>query len=262
MNKKRALTIILVFTLLLGSIIYVLSVNKKYNKLVISEKKWNSLIDSRELDTSIYFDTLKFNDYNLLVDEGNSTIYYSLIDVSSRYNPQVEYTLSSENLKIAFNRKIDDSILEKEDIKVILYNDDSYKVYSLVVTSYPVINIIRKDTAVSKRMNNVDLELFDNYADASQRVVKSFGKLMVIKENEEYRLSLIKESIGHNKRDNYVSIFGMDRHNEYVLKLANDEGENKRYVRVFMNGKFTGIFSLEFDNGGVNKFEQNRENNK
>lgn len=262
MNKKWLLGIILSLTLLTLLFVTLFTPNTRYNKLIISEEKWNKIINSRDENNNLILKNIKFNDYNLLIDEENSVVYYSVVNSSKKYNPLIEYGTDNK-LKIAFNKKITDDVLEQDNnLKIMLYNDDSYKIYSLVITNYSILNINIEEKQNNKKRIDISLELFDNHVNSRQRLLKSIGKLNIIEENKEYSFSLIKESLGHNKRENNISIFGMQKHDEYTLSLAENTNEEKKYVRFFINNKYLGLYSLGYDERGMNIFERNKENNK
>ena len=260
MNKKVLLVAILVLTIITIGIILIFRSNTRYNNLVISDEKWNDIINSRIESTSISFETIKFNDYNSLIDEENSIIYYSVVDSSKKYNPSIEYTTNVNKLKIAVNNQI--TSINDDNLKIILYDDNNYHIYSLTVTNYPILNISTKEQLNDKKRIDIELELFDNHDTVPQRVVKSIGKLKVIDENRKYSFSLIKESLGHNKRENHISILGMEKHDEYTLEIADSIKENQRYVQFFINNKYIGIYSLSYKEGSMNNFERNKQKNK
>ncbi len=86
----------------------------------------------------------------------------------------------------------------------------------------------------NKAKINMDLESFDNHVNSSHRVIKSKGKLVIIEDNKEYSFSLKKESLGRNSRDNYISIFGMEKRDEYIIKKVNNTYDYERYVSFFI----------------------------
>lgn len=263
MNKKRLLGIILVLTFLAIGIILLLTKSVKYNKLVISKEKWENIISNRNMNSKIKFQSIKFNDYELLIDEENSIIYYSMVNSSDMYNPSIQYNLINKKIKIAINNNINNEVFEQTDIiKILLYNKNSYRIYSLVVTNYPILNANYLEDEKDNKKIDVELELFDNHVNSPQKLLKSEGKFNVIEENEEYSFSLIKKSVGRNKRENHISIFGMEKRNEYRLKKVNSIKDNERYVHLFINNKHIGLYSLGFMEGGINNFERNKENNK
>lgn len=237
MNRKLVLRIILVIILITIGIIILLSIRKRYNKLVISDSKWNDIINSRTLNTNIKLDNIMFNDYNLIIDEQNSTIYYSIVESKNKYNPKIKY--EDNDLKIAFSDK-----LNSNNIKLIIYNDNYYHIYNLVVTDLPMINISYNEDNLGRKIP-IKLYLFDNHIDAYARVMKSDGKLVIIENNKEYRFSLMKESLGHNERKNNISIFGMEKHNEYVLRNT-EEINHDRHVNLFINNEYMGVYALGY----------------
>lgn len=263
MNKKWLLGIILALTCLAIIIVLVFKINTRYNKLVVNENKWSSIINNRNTSTSISLESIEFNDYNLLIDNENSVIYYSVVNSKRKYNPSIKYK-SNKKVSIAINDSITDEKLEDTDaLKIMIYNDNEYRIYKLVATNYPILNIKYKDNTNNKTKISMELELFDNYVDSHQRVLKSVGKLRIIKENEEYSFSLTKESLGHNKRENYISIFGMEKRDEYLIKVTNKTSDEERYVQFFINGEYKGLYSFgPKEERRIDNFERNRENNK
>ena len=262
MSKKWLFIVILVLTIFTIGIIVVLTYKTRYNKLVINENKWNEIISNRNTSTSIILENIVFNDYNLLIDEENKIIYYSVVDVVDKYNPSVKYQ-TNENVNIAINDSIKDEYLEKDNaLKIMLYNDVEYVIYTLVTTNYPILNIKYNENTFNKTKISMELELFDNYVAMPQRVLKSKGNLRIIEENKEYSFSLIKESLGRNKRDNYISIFGMEKKDEYIIKKTLNTNKEEKYVMLFINNKYNGIYSFGPKEERGDNYERNRANNK
>ena len=122
-----------------------------------------------------------------------------------------------------------------------------------MVTNYPLLNINYSEKNNKKRLP-IELELFDNHVDSTQKVVKSRGMLNIVEDNNEYRFSLIKESPGHNERENNISIFGMEKHDEYVLLKTDEKDNNEKYVQLFINKKYIGVYSLKYiDNRNIDR---------
>lgn len=264
MNRKWLLGIILALTIIFVVIILVLTHKTKYNKLIVSNDKWNDIINSRNISTDINLESIEFNDYNLLIDNENSIIYYSVVDVKSKYNPSVKYTVNNKKIKIAFNKEITDEVLEDTDtLKVIIYDDNSYRIYTLVATKYPILNVSYNGEYNNRKKINIKLEVFDNYVNSPNRVLKSDGELRVIEENKEYAFSLKKESMGHNERENHISIFGMEKQNEYLIKATDTTDKEAKYVQFFINNEYKGLYTFGHNEGRrIDNFERNRENNK
>ena len=261
MNRKILLGIILALTSLALIPVLALRFTSKYDKLILSEDDWNSIITSRTLSTSINIESIKFNDYNLLIDNDDNIIYYSVVDSANKYNPRVKYTTSGLS-SIAINSYITDESLEQtDDLKIMVYNDKYYKIYSLIATKYPILNVIKVNEETDKKKSDVELEVFDNHIDAPQRLLKLQGKFKTIEKDKIYTLSLIKESLGNNKRENHISIFGMEKRDEYVIKKIDGDSE-KKCIRLFINNKYSGLYSLEFKERRIDNYERNRENNR
>ncbi len=262
MNKKVLLAIILVLTALAIAIILILKSTLSYNEIIVDEGTWNSIINNRDISTDINLDEIEFNDYNLIIDNESNIIYYSVVDTSKKYNPSIKYK-SNQKVSIAVNKNLNDDELDKEDsIKIIIYNDNEYRIYTLIATKYPTLSVTLNESTTNKKKPTFSIELFDNYVDSSQRVLKSDGMFKTIEENKTYSFSLHKQSLGNNKRENNISVFGMEKRNEYILNKEEDTSEDKKYVRVFVNNKYIGIYSLNFRERKINNIERNKEANK
>ena len=263
MNKKWLFGIILVLTIVAIIIILILKSNVSYNKLIISKNKWISIISNRENSTNISFEDIEFNDYNLLIDNENDVIYYSVVDLNKKYNPSIKYT-TNKKVSVVVNDKITGEKLEQTGIlKIMLYNDKEYRIYSLVVTNFSTLNIIYDE----KQLNNTkilsQIELFDNHEHVPQRVLKSDGIFKIIEDNNLYSFSLTKNSPGNNRRENHVSIFGMEKRDEYLIKKTSEINNNERHIKLFVNNKYIGLYSLGPKDGRrINNFERNKENNR
>ena len=225
MNKKILLFLIIGSTIIIIITLLIINNEEKYNSLIINDTKWQKIINTKKYDNSLTIEWLKFNDNNLIIDEENSLIYYSLGDINNKYNPYVDY---KSNNKIAFNKTLDN-----ENVNVIIYNNKTYKTYSLQTSKLPFINIIEST-------NESIIKIFDN---KNQKTIISKVKLKTIKENSEYHFHLIKESIGRNKRDNNLSIFGMVKYDEFVLIKSNDNSKDN--IQLFINNKNKGIYKIE-----------------
>ena len=234
--KKWLFLIILGLTFLIIILIILLLPKTRYNNLVISNEEWNKIISTRNNNSNLKLDNIKFNDYNLIIDEDSNAIYYSIVNSKTKYNPIVDY---NSKYKIAFNKQINS---DNDEVDVIIYNNKNYRIYKLVLTNMPILSINYKEQTNKLRKIPVDIYLFDNDVNTTNKVLKSLGDLTIIKENNEYILSLKKESLGRNKRDNEVSLFGMEKHDEYLVKVTD---KNTNYINLFINNKYVGKYTLK-----------------
>ena len=253
MNRKWLLAIILVLTSIAIILLTILNYNSKYNDKKVSDTKWNNIIKNKTLSTNIQLESLIFNDYELLIDNKNNAIYYSIIDSNNKYNPSINY---KTNIKA--NIAISNNNLQDNNTKILIYTKEEYRIYNLSITNYPTINITY-DNINNKTKIPIYIEIFDNYVNSPQRLIKSDGKLIIIEEDNKYTFSLIKESLGHNKRENHISILGMDKENEYVLNKVTTTENNTKYVELFINNEYKGLYSIK---GTIEKGERNIERNK
>ena len=245
MKKNQSLIIILILTIPVLGIILFLSMNTRYNKLIVDENTISNIKSNKSINNNIKIENISFNDYNLLIDETNKTVYYSIVSKKDEYNPLVDYK-TSDNCKLVVNKELEHANVEDKDIyKIIIYNDKNYKEYSLCITEFPILNINmdEKNNISEKNNMKVDIYIFDNHIDSPKRVVKSYGKIK--KENDNYYLLFKQESLGHNRRDNPISIFGMDMHDEYILEKESSTTERNKFIRLFINDEYQGIYSIK-----------------
>lgn len=245
MKNNKSLIIILVFTFILAAIILLLSSNKKYNKYVVSNNTYEN-IKSKKENKKIKINSIKFNDYSLFIDEEESIIYYSIVDGNNMYNPSIKYK-TNEKAKLAINKELDANNIERNDVyKMIIYDNNYYHEYSLCMTIYPLMNIISKEGS-----NSVTVQLFDNHINRHQKYIESKGIMKKI-DNDKYTLNLKQESLGHNRRDNPLSILGIERTDEYIIEKSYNMNEKKKYIRLFLNNKYQGMYIVNSKQNVIN----------
>ena len=269
MNKKWVLGIILVLTFLMVVLIFIFKDASRYHKLILSEDKWVSILQKREESTSIQIEAIAFNDFSLLIDEDHSKIYYSIPDQVNQFNPNVSYISSKKKDRVVFLEKMsDEKIKENSSVSVMVYDDENYHIYDLIVTSLPILNIDYSEESKSRNIP-MTLSVYDNRSDAFSRNMESKGTIDVstsIDQKNDYRFSLSLESLGGNKRENMISLLGMEKHSEYLLNsmveddldvrdifssnLWNDLDKNSRdnyqYVELFVNHEYVGLYTLGY----------------
>ena len=166
MYKKKILIPVIVFTIIIIDLVVVLNSSNKYNKLIVSESKWNTILESRIENKNLVLESIRFNDYKLIIDEKNNTLYYSWInDSKNKYNPNVEYSTANENVNLAF---LTDEITEEKVknnylFKLMIYNKKEYHIYNLKCTDLPILNIsYNKDEEIKQKSISMEMYLFDN----------------------------------------------------------------------------------------------------
>lgn len=247
MNKKRVLILVIVFTIILICLIIALSSTHKYNSLSVIERKWDSIIDARTENNQLKIDSIDFNDYKLIIDEKNNTIYYSLENNSkNKFNPTVAFDSNDKDAKLVFLKDeiTDEKVKSDYEFKLMVYNENEYHIYKLKCTDLPILSINYK-TDNRNKPNNTPMEmyLFDNLSYSPNKIIKSDGRIRANENGFDFSLDMLTP--GKNKRDNKISIFNMNPSSEYMLIKENREvdGENHK-VELFINNEYKGVYSL------------------
>lgn len=266
-NRMKIIIPVVIFTAIIIILIIILNLSHKYNKLIVSESKWNSIIESRTENNKLTLEDIKFNDYKLIIDEKNNTLFYSLVnDNQNKYNPNVSYSSNNKNVKldILSNEITDEKVKNNYQFKIMIYDEKEYHIYNLKCTDLPILNIsYDKNEEVKQKNISMEMYLFDNLSNIPNRITISSGNLKVNEDN--YTFSLHMLTPGKNKRDNKLSILNMKPNSEYTLtKLDNSQLqddniniENKKHrVELFLNSEYKGVYSL----GYLNEKNQNYDN--
>lgn len=267
MNRMKIIIPVIVFTAIIIILIIMLNPSHEYNKLIVSESKWNSIIESRTENKELVLEDIRFNDYKLIIDEQNNTLYYSLVnDSQNKYNPNVSYSSNNINAKLAIlsDEITDEKVKNNYQFKIMIYDEKEYHIYNLKCTDLPILNIsYDKNEEIKQKNIPMEMYLFDNLSNIPNRITISSGNLKVNEDN--YTFSLHMLTPGKNKRDNKLSILNMNPNSEYTLtKLDNSQlqediinVENKKHrVELFLNNEYKGVYSL----GYIEEKNQNYDN--
>lgn len=257
MNRKSVLISVIIFTILIVAAIILLNRSVKYEKLIISQSQWNSIIESRDENKDLIIEEIKFNDYSLIVDKNNDTIYYSLVnDSNNKYNPSVSYDTNGKNSKLVILSEMitEEKVKSNYQFKIMIYDDNSYHIYYLKCTDLPLLNIsFNQDQDINQNNIPMEMYLFDNLSLIPQKIVISSGKIKRVEEG--YVISLYKLTPGKNKRDNNISILNMKPSSIYsILKInrINEEergnanfNDGSRCIELFLNSEYQGLYKIE-----------------
>ena len=241
MNKKLLFIIIVIFSILGITAIFTINPQIHFDKLNISEDEWNTIVSSRS-EGELFLKSIKFNDYDLIIDDDSNKIYYSVIKNSSnKFSPLVSYTASSSNAKIAFlNDEINENkISNNHEFKMIVYDDKEYSIYGLYCTNFPMLNIVLDEEKIKKSGTSMSMYLFNNFDNGIQRIVRSDGNINIVETEDNvnnYKFSLVMTTPGNNERDNVISLLHMKQSNEYYLNAINI-GENTSPLKPILEKK-------------------------
>ncbi len=260
MNRKKIIIPVILAVVIIIILIIVLYPSHKYSTLSMSQNKWNAIKESREENENLVLEDIKFNDYKLIIDEKNDTIYYSLVnDSKNKYNPKVGYSASDKDTKIAIllDEITDEKVKENHEFKIMIYNQKEYHIYNLKCTNIPLLNISYNQEKENKHKNiPMEMYLFDNVSNIPNRVTISGGKFRI--NDDGYMFSLHMLTPGKNKRDNILSILNMKPNSEYALIKVDTASENmevqdvatsfeneKNKVELFINSEYKGVYYLK-----------------
>lgn len=256
MSRRKIIIPIIVFTAIIILLIIVLNLSTKYNKLLISENKWNSIKDSRTENKDLVLEDIEFNDYKLIIDKNNNILYYSIVnDSKNKYNPSVSYHINNKNAKLAIlTEKItDEKVKSNYKFKIIIYDDKNYNIYDLVCTDLPILNIRYKEKIEDKQKNiPMEIFLFNNFKNTPNKITISNGKLKIDEGSYTFELNMMTP--GNNIRDNKISILNMKPNSKYILTKIDSENKEteeksselkKHRVELFINNEYKGVYSLE-----------------
>ncbi len=264
MNRKIVLGFIICFTAM--GIFMTLKFNQAtgFSKLNISEDTWNEIISSRS-ENGISFSSLKFNDYDLVIDDTNSKLYYSVVQSSpNKFTPQVSFLASAANAKMAIleDEITEDKIQNNHAFQVLLYNEEAYHIYRLYCTSFPMLNIVYSEQDKTDNFNiPMSMYLFNNQDNGINRIARSDGTLNMVEMEDgttNYRFSLTMTTTGNNERDNVISLLNMRQSNEYFLNAIhmgenlgnrpmNRQEDNHQRVELFVNHEYIGLYSISYN---------------
>lgn len=261
MSRKKIIIPIIVVTALIVILLFIINNGDKYNSLIVSESKWNSIISTRAENKNLSLQDIQFNEYRLIIDEQSNTLYYSVINESqNKYNPVVNYKGNDKNIKIAVlsERITDVKIKNNYEFKVIIYNQYEYRIYNLKCTDLPIMNISYSiEDEINE--NNIPMEMyvFDNLSNIPNKITVSRGKIK--NAQGSYIFSLQMLTPGKNKRENRRSILNMKPSSEYMLtKVPNITNTNTTIqpqqthkIELFLNNQYQGTYYLE----GIQKGE-------
>ena len=255
MSKNKILIPVVVFTSLIIIIIIMLNPSHKYNKLIVNEDKWNSIIESRTENKNLLLEDIRFNDYKLIIDEKNNTLYYSVAnDSQNKYNPNVSYSANNKDVKIVVLAEeiTNEKVKNNYQFKIMIYDEKEYHIYNLKCTSLPILNIsYSQEEEINQKNIPMEMYLYNNLSNMPNKITISSGKIK--KNDDNYIFSLHMLTPGKNKRDNKLSILSMKPNSEYILTKANNtldnvqiQGNKKHKVELFLNNEYKGVFDLGY----------------
>lgn len=196
------------------------------------------------------------------------------------YNPNIKVKSEEKDLKVAFIEGgiTPEGIKNNQTISILAYTGNVYCTYYLKCTTLPLMNIECPEEIPDESVP-MKITLYDNRIDAAGRLLCAEGEIHVrgatasAYPKKGFRFSLKTESPGDNVRPNHLSLLGMRQDDDWLLYAAyNDQekvrnvfssnlwedtcasdnalgidfGMEYRYLELFINGKYWGLYALGY----------------
>lgn len=200
--------------------------------------EFDAIAQSRNPTDEELITAIRFDDYALSFDAPGGRWFYSLMENSpTATDPTVAVTTAGAGISFAFeNIPITDKLIHcNTPIRLIAYTDSTYREYSLVCTTLPILEL-RFPESIGVEETEVQVRLFDNRSGSLSRVTTSRadahirGNLSTWYPKKGYKLSLTTDSLGNNLRNNDVSLLGMRQENDWILNAAYNDQDRVRQI--------------------------------
>lgn len=225
---------------------------------VISNRNFKKLI------SNVYFDGVP-----LVYDSNTNVYYYSLSDELDLYSKKITFDSIGKVNYIIDCTDFTNKVKSNQIFNLFVYDFDSYESINIVFTFLPIINI-RVDSDIGSSYVSSSFDIYDpdyninnsEFYNSYNSEVKVRGSLSSVYRKKSYKLTI----------DDKESLFGMDKNNEWILdslysdfsKIRNDLSSslwndiissesnveikndlNCKYVEVFINGTYNGLYSFK-----------------
>ena len=248
------------------------------HSLFVSEADYALIQKNRTRSEKNLLDGLWLNGRPVLFDREDDTFYYAVVRTDDDWtDPQV--TADGTDIQLAvLSAVIDDTFIESNGtIRLLAYNDASYREYALKLTSLPMINV-KTDKEFSKISPAAfTMELFDNrdnapvYYSTSGGIIHQRGASSLSYPQQGFKINL-ETSIGKTEaRD--PDLLGLRANDEWILyapycdrdmvrnvfttkmwkescaaenSFGVDNGYDYEYIELFINGSYWGLYALGY----------------
>lgn len=282
MRKKQISIAIFGFSILVAMyLLFFVGNTVHFSEYQTDATMLQDIMSGREENAESLLTALYFNEQKLVLDIGTNTWYYSLDEArTDALDPSITFETEMENVQIVIEDRAftNEVIAKNQSIRMIAYNETGYSAYMIKGTLLPIMEITHAGE-VTDENTPMYMRLYDNRADATQRVTVSDGWMHIRGgtsrsfAKNSFKLSLLTKSLGENIRKNDVSLLGMRQDDDWVLyaayndqeKIRNvfssnlwhescadnnsfglDNGVEYRYIELFMNGQYYGLYALGY----------------
>lgn len=193
---------------------------------------------------------------------------------SGKSSPKVH--IEDNDLRVAFEKAAvdEDFVAENRTLSLCVYNDDVYSRWELYFTTLPLISVTTDGNPIEKETDSaVSFRLIGGETGevTSKGLMHVRGATSSGWPKKGYKLTLSKDSLGGNARDDDRPILGMREDEDWILYAAYNDQEKVRnvfstalwknaaeennafhvtnanefrYVELFLDGAYQGLYAL------------------
>ena len=274
---KRYLAAVFLFLSVILAIVSVSGTADRYDvsALQISGEDLSVLTASRTETGKELLKKININSFPLLFDESKARWFYTAqetpVDGST-----ADFSSDEKDLKIA----IAGDLTPGNDAQLIAYTDHEYRIYTLVITTLPLIHIEAETTEIpSFPALPIRFSLYENNDRTRHTIITSDGTIHVrgngtsLYIKKPYRIALTTKTVGGEQKENDTALLGLRQDGDWLLYPGyNDEekirnvfssnlwfnscadnnslglkiGMEYRYAELFFNHKYWGLYAIGY----------------
>ena len=250
-----------------------------YSGLVLSEKDFELLTESRKETDRELLKKLTFNGSALFFDELTDSWFYSVSADAPAADPTVGFSSADRDVRVAF----DGSAEPGRTVQMAAYTGTEYKEYRLAITTLPLIRVECEEETCgdeySRDIFPIRFTLIDNRPGALMSRVVSDGTIHTRGWSSRnypkrgFRLSLYEKGVGKERHENRTALLGLRNDGDWLLYAAyNDQerirnvfssnlwmescgadndfglknGMEYRYAELFFGNRYWGLYALGY----------------
>lgn len=231
-------------------------ISGRYEDFFVSKDEYKDIKKERAETTLISAPKVTIDGQTPFIDK-DGVWYYSLVEESeTARNPKISLKVANFNYHLAIKETplSEDNIQHNTEFKIMVYTKDSYQVFTMHVTTLPILSIeydeekakeqskLAKDEATQTSSSNLmrefdtelTLTLFDNRKDAQNRTIASNGvfhprgNISYGYPKQNYKLSL--RTAEGSEEHNDIALLGLREDDDFILNSAYYDPEKIRTV--------------------------------
>ena len=244
-NKIKEVLLLTISLLVLIVLLFQKPATRMKN-LMLDEASFANLTQTRTLSNEDMFKQILFDDLPLIIDSQENRAYFtysSNSDQPLQFNPLITFK-SDEKPKVAFLEKelSWESIGRNDTTPFIVYTENKYKQFELVITTIPLVEIKLNQAPEDPDMPIPEQDVYGSITVLDNQNTKSILNKVFQSDvachlrglssreypQNSYRLSLKFDSLGINERNNQKSLLGMEWDDDWILYASYNDPEKIR----------------------------------